>query len=329
MRTKAGTSKESISQKRFSEYKIPYFGINHQNIWEEKLNILNKEIENFSFENSIQFGILTRIRQSILQEAIEGKLTANWRQDNPIRKGDPEYDGAALLKKIKAEKQKMIGEGKIRKEKPIAPIKPDDVPFALPEGWVWTRLGETGNLKRGKSKHRPRNDVMLFKNGTYPFIQTGNVSDAKFNKDLIVSTNNFYNEFGLKQSEMQKKGTLCITIAANIAECGFLNFDACIPDSIVCFASINRVIDKYVYYFIKTAKANLEKFAPATAQKNINLGILGILPIPLPPLAEQRVIVDKVEKLFTMVDALELQTKERKEQAERLVRAVLREAFEK
>ena len=179
------------------------------------------------------------------------------------------------------------------------------MPFEVPESWVWCRLGEVGELKRGKSKHRPRNDKKLFENGIYPFIQTGDVSNAKYNKDLITTTNNFYSEFGLKQSKMQSKGTLCITIAANIAECGFLDFDACVPDSIVCFNSINKSIEKFVYYYIKSAKDELERFAPATAQKNINLGILNNFLIPIPPLQEQSRIVSEVEEYFTLINQIE------------------------
>ena len=83
---------------------------------------------------------------------------------------------------------------------------------------------------------------------------------------------------------MQPKGSMCITIAANIAECGFLDFDACVPDSIVCLEAIDKNIEIFVYHYLKLAKADLERFAPATAQKNINLGILNALLIPLPPI---------------------------------------------
>lgn len=150
-------------------------------------------------------------------------------------------------------------------------------------------------MKRGKSKHRPRNDKRLFEKGHFPFIQTGDVSKAKFNNDLITTINGYYNSFGLNQSEIQKTGTLCITIAANIAECGFLSFEACVPDSVVCFLALSTAIEKYVYHYLKIAKASLEKFAPATAQKNINLGILNDLLIPVASESEIDLIVDRLE----------------------------------
>ncbi len=188
-------------------------------------------------------------------------------------------------------------------------------------------VGEIGELKRGKSKHRPRNDEELFKGGAFPFIQTGDVSKAKFNNDLITTINGYYNDFGLKQSELQEKGTLCITIAANIAECGFLGFDACVPDSIVCFNALSKTIEKYVYYYLKVAKDELERYAPATAQKNINLGILNDLSIPLPPLSIQAQIVTKLDTLMGLCDAIEVQIQTSKGQNEQLLQQVLREAL--
>ena len=186
----------------------------------------------------------------------------------------------------------------------------------------------SGKVKRGKSKHRPRNDEELFVGGTIPFIQTGDVSKAKYNNDLITTINGYYNDFGLKQSELQKKGTLCITIAANIAECGFLDFDACLPDSIVCYLAIDKIIEKYVYYYLIVAKDELERFAPATAQKNINLGILNDLKIPFPPLHEQEQIVAKLEELMAFCDGLEQSIKESQGYNEMLLHQVLREALQ-
>ena len=102
----------------------------------------------FKSEISNQQTYLTKLRQAILQEAIEGKLTAGWRVKNPVEKGNPNTDAAALLETIKTEKQKLIAEGKIKKEKPLTPINPDDVPFCLPDGWVWVRLGEVISGKK-------------------------------------------------------------------------------------------------------------------------------------------------------------------------------------
>lgn len=285
-------------------------------------------IENFSkvettqniltAELTRQLDFVKQLRQSFLREAMQGKLVPQDPNDKPA---------SELLQKIKDEKEKLIKEKKLKKDKPLSELKPEEIPFEIPENWVWRRLGEICDLKRGKSKHRPRNDKRLFENGIYPFIQTGDVSKAKYNKDLITTVNGYYNDFGLKQSEIQTKGTLCITIAANIAECGFLYFDACVPDSIVCLFADDKITEKYVYYYLKIAKEELERFAPATAQKNINLGILNELSIPLPPLPEQHLIVAKLEQLMRFCDDLEQSIRQSKEQTNMLLQAALREAL--
>lgn len=151
------------------------------------------------------------------------------------------------------------------------------------------------SLAEGKSKHRPRNDPSLFDPGIYPLIQTGEVSRAgKF----ITEVHSYYSEVGLAQSRLWPAGTLCITIAANIADSAILSFDACFPDSVVGFIPARRFEDaRYFLIFMKTARQRLVDFAPATAQKNINLDVLNSVLIPLPPAAEQRRIVSRVEEL--------------------------------
>jgi len=160
-------------------------------------------------------------------------------------------------------------------------------------------------------------------------IQTGDVSSAKKSKGYIKRCSQFYNEVGLAQSRLWNKDTLCITIAANIAETGFLGIDACFPDSIVGFTSLTNISMSWmIKYYLFCAQDEIIKFAPATAQKNINLNIITSLLFPLPPLAEQKAIVEKVDKLMNIIDQLEQQIKHRKQLAEALMQTVLREAFE-
>ena len=124
------------------------------------------------------------------------------------------------------------------------------------------------------------------------------------------------------------KGTLCITIAANIADSGILSFDACFPDSVVGFIPASEFPSaKYFEYFLRTAKADLLAFASATAQKNINLEILNAVLIPLPPLAEQHRIVAKVDELMVICDRLEAQLTAAQTESRRLFEAVLHDAL--
>lgn len=241
---------------------------------------------------------VAELRKAILQLAVMGKLVPQDPNDQPA---------SELLKEIKVEKQQLVKEGKIKKPKHLPPIKLEEVPYALPQGWDWVRLGSVGSFERGKSKHRPRNDKRLFDSGTYPFVQTGDVSRAKKTKGQILTCGNFYNDFGLQQSRLWEKETLCITIAANIAETGFLGMDACIPDSVVAFISVDPVLSKLVKVFIDVAKDDLERFAPSTAQKNINLEIINELVFPLPPSFEQHRIVAKIDQLTDLCDSLDQQ----------------------
>ncbi|WP_025665637.1 restriction endonuclease subunit S [Aquimarina megaterium] len=290
-----------------------------ENNTQEEWVYLQKHFKTFfTEENNIK-----KLRETILQLAVQGKLTKDWRKQNPNI--EPTLE---LLERIKAEKQQLITEKKIKKEKPLPPITEDEIPYGLPESWEWCKMQEVGLFRRGKSKHRPRNDIKLFVNGKYPLVQTGDISAAKHKGGFITTHKSSYNDFGLAQSILWDKGTLCITIAANIAETGFLSYDACFPDSVVGFTSLSEdVISKYVQFFIDITKSDLERYAPSTAQKNINLGILFGLNFPLPPLEEQKVIVQKVNTLMGLCDQLEVQIKTGKEQSEKLMQSVLREVF--
>lgn len=133
-------------------------------------------------------------------------------------------------------------------------------------------------------------------------MQTGDVARAN---GTIETYTALYNETGLAQSMLWPKGTLCITIAANIADTAILGFDACFPDSVVGYTPFEKKIPiQYFDYFIRTAKANLEKFAPSTAQKNINLEILSQVLVPCPPISEFTRIVDRIDSLFDICEQL-------------------------
>ncbi|MFD2045700.1 restriction endonuclease subunit S [Ornithinibacillus salinisoli] len=161
--------------------------------------------------------------------------------------------------------------------------------------WDVKKLSETGELKRGMSKHRPRNAPELL-GGPYPLIQTGDVS----NSDIYIREyHQTYSELGLKQSKMWPAGTLCITIAANIAKTGILTFEACFPDSVVAYIPNKNMSNLYVHFWFKFLQRIIEAKAPESAQKNINLKILNNLYIPVPPIEKQKhfkILVGEIEQ---------------------------------
>ena len=158
------------------------------------------------------------------------------------------------------------------------------------------KLGGLGLLERGKSKHRPRNAPELRggPNGPYPLIQTGDIANAG---TYLATYEDTYTELGLLQSRIWPKGTLCITIAANIAKTSILAIDACFPDSVVGFTTNGKVTNLFMHYWFSFFQSILEKQAPQAAQKNINLRILQNLDVIAPPLALQQEFADFVAQV--------------------------------
>lgn len=248
--------------------------------------------ENFDLLFTTEYSI-DQLKQTILQLAVMGKLVKQDPNDEPA---------SELLNQIAEEKAKLVKEGKIKKSKPLSEIDLDKVPFEIPDSWAWARFSELGEFARGKSKHRPRNDPALFNPPIYPLVQTGEVARAG---NIILEYHSKYSEVGLAQSRMWSKGTLCITIAANIADSAILGFDACFPDSVVGFTPVEPLHSaRYLLFFMKTARQQLLEYAPATAQKNINLEILESVYIPIPPLNEQEKIIQTVDEFLNICNVL-------------------------
>lgn len=169
--------------------------------------------------------------------------------------------------------------------------------------WPRKTLREVAvDFGRGKSKHRPRNDPKLY-GGPYPFIQTGDVRGAEH---LITEYSQTYSAAGLAQSKLWPRGTLCITIAANIAETGVLDFDACFPDSVIGVVVDEReTSSKYLEYMLHTVKADLKAKGKGSAQDNINLATFENERFPFPDLESQACAVRLLDDLSSEVQRLE------------------------
>ncbi len=294
-----GTTFKELSGSAFAKLPFPLPPLAEQKRIVAKIEELFSELE--AGEESLraarrQLGVY---RQSLLKQAFEGKLTEKWRAEN---------SSEAVAPNVPA----------ITSDKELGALD------SLPTGWVWTHLSNLGELGRGKSKHRPRNDAKLF-GGPYPFIQTGEVKAASKTVTTYTET---YSEFGLAQSKLWPKGTLCITIAANIAETAFLGFDACFPDSVVGFVPNQEVANaEFVELFIRSVRSRIEKYAPATAQKNINLTTLESLVVPLCSLPEQQEIVRLLDEQFEAIERNEREIDAALKRSEALRQAILKKAF--
>jgi type I restriction enzyme S subunit len=155
--------------------------------------------------------------------------------------------------------------------------------------WENRNFRELGFLGRGKSRHRPRNDESLY-GGKYPMIQTGDVKAANF---YITSFSQTYNEKGLSQSKLWEPDTLCITIAANIAETAILGMHACFPDSIIGFIADEEKSDvRFIKYFFDIYKERMQRISQGATQDNLSLEKLLTFEVPTPPLQTQKRIAD-------------------------------------
>lgn len=163
--------------------------------------------------------------------------------------------------------------------------------------WELKTFDEIGFIGRGKSRHRPRNAEHLY-GGEYPFVQTGDIKAANFRINEYSHT---YNEAGLAQSKLWKEGTLCITIAANIADTAILGIDACFPDSVIGFVPYEDKSDvRFVKYFFDIFQARMKSIAVGAAQDNLSLEKLLSFKIPIPPLPTQR----KIASILSAYDDL-------------------------
>ncbi|WP_372800886.1 restriction endonuclease subunit S [Lutibacter sp.] len=193
------------------------------------------------------------------------------------------------------------------------------------EGWEEKTLEQISDVfGRGKSKHRPRNDKKLY-GGKYPFIQTGDIRNCNH---FVRSYSQTYNEVGLAQSKLWPKGTICITIAANIAETGVLDFDACFPDSVIGIVVNKKLADiDFVEYLLQSFKVNLQALSKGSAQDNINLGTFKDKMFPFPSVDEQKIIVHKLNVLLAETKKLAANYQQKLADLEELKKSVLQKAF--
>jgi type I restriction enzyme S subunit len=333
-----------LSSRTIEAIPIPLPALNEQHRIVTKIEELFSELDNGIKSLKTAREQLKLYRQAVLKHAFEGKLTADWREQNKDKLETADQLLARIKTERKARHQQQLADWKAAAKEWEAdgkqgkrPSKPKisnafHAPVAeglsklpqLADGHAFAYLAALGDLGRGKSKHRPRNDPLLF-GGGYPFIQT---SEVKAANRVIKSHSQTYSEFGLEQSKLWPKGTLCITIAANIAETSFLGFDGCFPDSVVGFsANPHLVLPEYIELFIKAVRARIEAYAPATAQKNINLTTLENLIVPMCSIEEQKFIIDEIEVVFSILDKNEEIIEEVLMRAKTLRQSVLKKAF--
>lgn len=194
---------------------------------------------------------------------------------------------------LNEQKQAIIHRAVTRGLDPSVPLKDSGIPWIgeIPKHWEVRRVKQATKILRGKFTHRPRNDPSLY-DGPFPFIQTGSVAKAK---KFITEYKQTLNERGLAVSKLFPKGTLCMTIAANIGDVAILNFEACFPDSVVGFVPLPKCDRDFLFFVFRAMKQELLVDAPVNTQGNLNVERIGMKGIPCPTLEEQQTIAMSIE----------------------------------
>jgi len=321
--TKSGTSKESINQTNLKKYEIPYFDIAQQNIWIERLLQTKSIKEDLEEEIQTQQELLKKLRQSILQEAIEGKLTKEWREQNP----DVE-SASVLLEKIKQEKEQLIKEKKIKKQKPLSRISEDEIPFEIPDSWEWCRLDEISLVGTGATPLT--SNQAYYKDGTINWITSSATGD-----DFVFKAEKKITELAIKETNcnINPIGTLVIAMYGQGKTRGQITELMIESATNQACATINPYIKnielrQFLKKYFNFIYLEIRKLAAGGSQPNLNMLKIRQTVTPLPPLQEQKEIVKKIENLFAVCDALEKEIQSSKKSSEQLMQAVLKEAFE-
>ena len=296
--------------------------------------ILSFKIGQSKLDSEIQTQKLltTQLKQSILQEAIQGKLTADWRAKRALSGAEVE-PASELLKRIKAEKAPLIKDKKIKKEKPLPPISAADIPFEIPEGWVWCRIGSLyESLQYGTSKKCSYDDSQNTVILRIPNVSSGNIvlSDLKYT-NLTPSEKKQYN---LKENDLliiRSNGSKEIVGKAIFVDkkCNDYGYAGYLIR--LRFGSIINEVSRFLELAFSTYSVREQIEIPLRSTvgiNNINSTEISNLVIPFPPLEEQKAIVEKVESLIQKCQALEDEIRTSEINAQRLMQAVLKEAFE-
>lgn len=323
--TKAGTSKEAIGLTAFGKYELPYFDIAKQQEVKEQFVTAQESTIGLDSELTHQLDLVKQLRQAFLREAMQGKLVPQDPNDEPA---------SVLLEKIKAEKERLIKEKKIKKQKPLPPISEDETPFTIPENWVWCRLGELiYDTEGGKS---PNCQNVPAEGDQWGVIKTTAVQEMIF---LEKENKILPEKYVVNPKHIVENGDVLITRAGPKNRVGIV---CCVEE-----LSLNLILSDKTIRILHNKELVNSKFMAlalnsplikpiieskmtgmADSQVNISQDNMKRFLIPFPPLSEQQRIVAKLDELMAFCDELEASIKESQQQNELLLQQVLREALE-
>jgi type I restriction enzyme S subunit len=266
----------------------------------------------FNEKNNIK-----KLRETVLQLAVQGKLTADWRENNPKIE-----DTSVLLNQILTEKAQLIKDKKIKKETPLPAISKDEIPYELPKGWTWCRMRDvTYSIvpNRDKPKSFTGNITWLT---TRNFKSDSNKIHHKADDNKLSENElNFYN------ARLLPIHSVVMSCVGQFGLSAVLEQNYSCNQQLHCFVPLGKVNPYYLDSIIKDSTKKLKNASSATTIAYLNKTKCDSLILALPPLEEQKAIVDKVNSLMNLCDALEKEIKQSQEQSEKLMQSVLREVF--
>ena len=252
-----------------------------------------------------------QLKQRILDLAIRGKLVPQDPNDEPA---------SVLLERIRAEKEQLIAQGKLKKSKTKASYKPhyENVPFEIPESWEWVTLGEVGKWQAGGTPNRGHKE---YYGGNIPWLKTGDLNDG-----YITHIPEHITQLGYENSSAKlnpKDSVLIALYGATIGKVGILTFPATTNQACCACIEYTAVDRLYLFYFLRQNRDNFISMGSGGAQPNISKEIITATPIPLPPINEQKRIVSAIEKWFALIDELEANKEDLKEYIKQVKSKVL------
>ena len=300
------------------EISIPDLKTQQEIVKKVSLQLLRTELLSLEIESQKKY--IKQLRQNILQEAIEGKLTADWRKQNPVQKGNPDYDAEALFEQIQKERNNE------KKQKELSPITDEEKTFEIPNGWKWVRLGEICKKLTDGSHNPPPNTGKGF-----PVISAMNIKNGEITFDKVAR---YTDEKGFEKENNRTnitRGDLIMgIIGASIGNIAIYNHD----EKVIAQRSI-AIIDSYLNnsyievilnsIYIQT---QLQEKTFGSAQGGVYLGKISNLQVPLSPLNEQSEIVIQVENYLNKINVMEKQIVEREYITKQLMQSILKDSFE-
>lgn len=312
-----GSAQKSIHERQILEIEIPLPKPEIQGLIVQAFKQNQLGLNDISTELTHQLDLVKQLRQAFLREAMQGKLVPQDENDEPA---------SVLLEKIKAEKERLIKEKKIKKQKTLSPITENEIPFEIPENWVWCRLGEIC-FKITDGFHNTPPKV----SEGFPYIAATHVKTDSIDWDNCHYVAEKYHRELHNKAYPQRGELLIVNIGAGCGTPAIIDVDFEFSFKNTAILKFNQdfVSNKLLnYYFVWKRDEIYAELTKGGLQPFLSLTILNSINIPLPPLPEQQRIVAKLDELMGYCDELEASIKESQQQNELLLQQVLREALE-